>query len=67
MYRLQLDKREDSQKTDSKLSDGEATLILERWGMQSTSSLLSLPSPLWLGMVASDRVLSMGQIELFEI
>ena len=29
--------------------------------MWSTPSLSSLPGPLWLGVVASDRVLSMGQ------
>ena len=32
--------------------------------MQSTPSLPSLPGPLWPGVVAPDRVLSMGQIEL---
>ena len=32
--------------------------------MQSTTSLPSLPGPLWLGVVAPDRVLSMGQIVL---
>ena len=32
--------------------------------MQSTLSLPLLPGPLWLGSVAPDRVLSMGQIEL---
>ena len=32
--------------------------------MQSIPSLPSLPCPHWLGVVASDRVLSMGQIEL---
>ena len=36
----------------------------ELWGMQSTSSLPSLPGSLWPGMVAPDKVLSMGQIEL---
>ena len=39
----------------------------EFWGMQSTPSLLLLPGPLWSGEAASDRVLSMGQIELFDI
>ena len=34
--------------------------------MQSTSSLPLLPGPLWLGVVGLDRVLSMGQIELFD-
>ena len=33
-------------------------------GMQSTSLLPSLPGSLWPRVVASDRVLSMGQIEL---
>ena len=37
--------------------------MLEFGKMQSNPSLPSLPSPLWLG-VATDRVLSMGQIEL---
>ena len=37
--------------------------MLELWGMQSTHLLLSLPGPLWPGVVVSDRVLSMGQIE----
>ena len=35
--------------------------MLELWGMQSTPSL---PGPLWPGVVAPDKVLSMGQIEL---
>ena len=30
------------------------------------SSLPSLPGTFWPGVVASDRVLSMGQIELFD-
>ena len=34
------------------------------WGMRSTPSLLSLPGPLWPGIVEPDKVLSMGQIEL---
>ena len=41
--------------------------MLEVWGMQSTSSLPLLPGPLWPGEVAPDRVLSMGQTELFDI
>ena len=32
--------------------------------MRSTLSLSSLPGPLRLGVVAPDRVVSMGQIEL---
>ena len=38
--------------------------MLELWGMQSTPSLPLLPGPLWSGVIASERVLSMGQIEL---
>ena len=41
--------------------------MLELWELQSTPSLSSLPVPLWPGVVAPDRVLSMGQIELFDI
>ena len=32
--------------------------------MRNTSSLASIPGPLWPGVLAPDRVLSMGQIEL---
>ena len=32
---------------DTKQSDGEVPVIVELWGMQSTSSLSSLPGPLW--------------------
>ena len=45
-----------------KQSDGEVSVMLELWGMQSTPSLPSLPGPLWPGVVAPD-----GQIELFNI
>ena len=47
-----------------KKSDGEVPVMVECWEMQSTLSLPSLPVPLWLGVLAPDRVLSMGQIEL---
>ena len=40
---------------------------MELWGMQSTPSLPSLPGQLWPGVLAADRVLSMGQIEQFDI
>ena len=40
--------------------------MLELHVMQSTPSLLSLPVPLLPGVVAPDRVLSIGQIELFD-
>ena len=49
---------------DTKQSDGDTPIMPEFWGMQSTPSLPSLPGPLCPGVVAPDRVLSMGQIEL---
>ena len=49
---------------DTKQSDGEVLAMLELWGMQSAPSLTSFPGPLWLRMVAPDRVLSIGQIEV---
>ena len=41
--------------------------MLELWGMQSIPSLPSLPGPFKPGVVAPNRILSMGQIELFDI
>ena len=38
--------------------------MLELWGMGSTPSLPFLRDRLWPGMIALDRVLCMGQIEL---
>ena len=38
--------------------------MLELWGIGSTPSLSLLPGPLRPGVVALDRVLSMGQIKL---
>ena len=52
---------------DTKQSDGEVPVMLELWVMQSTPSLPSLPGPLWSGVVAPDRVLSMGQIEVWHL
>ena len=49
---------------DTKQSDGEVPVMLELWGMQSTPSLPLLPGLLWLWVVAPDRALSLGQIEL---
>ena len=45
---------------DTKQSHGEVPAVLELWGMRSTSSLLLLPGPLCPGVVAPDRVLSIG-------
>ena len=44
-----------------------APVLLAIWEIQSASSLPSLPAPLWSRVLAQDRVLSMGQIKLFEI
>ena len=49
---------------DIKPVNGEAPVMLQLWGMRSSLSLSLLPGPLLLGMLALDRVLSMGQIEL---
>ena len=38
--------------------------MLVLWGMWDTPLLPLLPGPLWPRMLAPDRVLSMGQIEL---
>ena len=37
---------------------------MELWGMRSTPSLQLLPGPHWPGVVAPDRIQSIGQIEL---
>ena len=50
-----------------KQSYSETPGILEPRGMQIIPLLPSFPGPLWLGVIAPDRVLSMGQIELFDI
>ena len=45
---------------DTKQSDGEVPAVLELWGMRNTPSLPSIPGPVWPGVVAPDRALSMG-------
>ena len=59
-------KKNDCTGYDTKQSDGKDP-VLDLWGMWSTPSLILPRSPLWQGMAASDRVLSMCQIELFDI
>ena len=49
---------------ETKKSNREVPVILELWRMWSTPSLPSLPGPLWPVVVAPDRALPMGQIEL---
>ena len=41
--------------------------MLEVWGMRSTPSLSLLPSQLWPGVLEPQMILSMDQIELFDI
>ena len=41
-------------------SDSEIPVMLKFWRMQRIPLLPSLPSPLWPGVAASDKVLSMG-------
>ena len=45
-------------------SDGEVSVILELWGMRSTTSFPFLLGPLWPGVVALDRALTIGKKEL---
>ena len=45
---------------DTKVYDCDALKMLVLWGMQSTPSFPSFPSPLWPEVVAPDRVLSIG-------
>ena len=52
---------------DIKPFDDESPVKLEFWGMRSTPSLPSLQVPLWLGVVVPENILSMSQIELFDI
>ena len=40
--------------------------MLEFWRFLSTSSSLLFPGSLWPRVEASDKALSMGQIELFD-
>ena len=49
---------------DTKQSDVQVPVMLVPWRMRNTSSLASFPDPLWPGVVAPDRVQSIGQIEL---
>ena len=49
---------------DTTQPDGDVLVMLELWGMRSIPSLSSLLVLVWLGVVAPNRVLSIGQIEL---
>ena len=52
---------------DSEQSDGEAQVMLMLWRMWTTPSLSLLPGLHWSVVVAADWLLSMSQIELFDI
>ena len=52
---------------DTKQSGDKDPLMLEFWGMRSVPLLPSFPRPLRPGEVATSKVLSKSQIELFEI
>ena len=54
-------------KYNTKQFDGEVLTMLELWEMQSTPSLPLFPGSLWPRAVALDWVLSVDQIELFDI
>ena len=54
-------------RNDPKQSDGEALVMLELWRVRSTPLLPSLPGPLLSGVVAPDKVLLIGQMQLFDI
>ena len=45
---------------DTKQSDGEVSDMMGLWEMLSKPSFPLLPGPLWSGMVAPDRALSIG-------
>ena len=45
---------------DTKHSNSEVPVMLELWGMRRTPTLPLLPGPLWTGIVAPDRALSIG-------
>ena len=45
---------------ETKQSEGKVSVMLELWGMRSTPLLPLLPGPVWPGVVALDRALSMG-------
>ena len=49
---------------DTKQSDGEIPVMLELWEMLGTHSLQSLTGPLWLSVMAPNRDISMGRIDL---
>ena len=58
---ISAEEKDPTNNSDIKQYDGETAVILKLCGMQSNPSL---PSFLWRVVVAPDRALSMGQIEL---
>ena len=52
---------------NNKQSDSKAAVMQKLLGIWSPPSLPWIPGPLWSGVVAPDKVLSMSPIELFDI
>ena len=52
---------------DTKQSEGEASVMLKPLGNAEYPFIVFAPGPLWPGIVTPDRVLCIGQIELFDI
>ena len=52
---------------DTKQSDVEDPVMLKLWGTWGTPLLPSLSDPQWPGVVAPNRILSVGQIKLIDI
>ncbi len=48
---------------NTKQSDGEVPVMLEPWGIRSTSSLPLFPGPLWPGMVAPEHILKLDKFQ----
>ena len=53
--------------TGTSKGDGESSLMLELERMYTTPSLPFLQHTFWLGIVAPERFITIGQIQLFEI
>ena len=52
---------------DTKQSDSAAAVMLELLGVWNTYSLTSLPGSFWPEVVTLGRILTKGQIELFDV
>ena len=64
IFAEELDPTNECPRYNTKPSDGEV-LVLDRWGMRSTSCLPLLLGSLLPGVIVPFRVPSIGQMELF--